>query len=332
MIIKHYEIKKNLKKSNYFLFHGPNENLIEEIIDKILKPNFSKNLFNYDEDEIIKDIEIFKNNIFNRSFFDNQKLIVVNRATDKFLKIFELILSKGDLDLNIIIKAQTLEKKSKLRNLFEKNKNLVIVPVYEDDKKALMSYSQNFLNENKIRISIESLNVIIERSKGNRAILKNNLNKILSYSKNKKNLNYEDITNLINFSENLNFLEIVNYCLSKNKKQVFRFINENILSLDDNIIIIKNFLYKLKRLKKLSIEFEKKKNIDKILSESKPPIFWQDKDIIKQQLVFLSLKNINILIKKINKLELTVKKFPKISNEIMNNFFLENIDNSNSSI
>jgi DNA polymerase-3 subunit delta len=332
MIIKHYEIKKNLKKSNYFLFHGPNENLIEEIIDKILKPNFSKNLFNYDEDEIIKDIEIFKNNIFNRSFFDNQKLIVVNRATDKFLKIFELILSKGDLDLNIIIKAQTLEKKSKLRNLFEKNKNLVIVPVYEDDKKALMSYSQNFLNENKIRISIESLNVIIERSKGNRAILKNNLNKILSYSKNKKNLNYEDITNLINFSESLNFLEIVNYCLSKNKKQVFRFINENILSLDDNIIIIKNFLYKLKRLKKLSIEFEKKKNIDKILSESKPPIFWQDKDIIKQQLVFLSLKNINILIKKINKLELTVKKFPKISNEIMNNFFLENIDNSNSSI
>ena len=332
MIIKHYEIKKNLKKSNYFLFHGPNENLIEEIIDKILKPNFSKNLFNYDEDEIIKDIEIFKNNIFNRSFFDNQKLIVVNRATDKFLKIFELILSKGDLDLNIIIKAQTLEKKSKLRNLFEKNKNLVIVPVYEDDKKALMSYSQNFLNENKIRISIESLNVIIERSKGNRAILKNNLNKILSYSKNKKNLNYEDITNLINFSENLNFLEIVNYCLSKNKKQVFRFINENILSLDDNIIIIKNFLYKLKRIKKLSIEFEKKKNIDKILSESKPPIFWKDKDIIKQQLVFLSLKNINILIKKINKLELTVKKFPKISNEIMNNFFLENIDNSNSSI
>ena len=76
MIIKHYELKNYLNKNiNYFLFYGQNSGLIEESINNDLKPIFSKNIFQYEESEILTDIDNFREGIFNKSFFENDKLI-----------------------------------------------------------------------------------------------------------------------------------------------------------------------------------------------------------------------------------------------------------------
>ena len=330
MIIKHYELKNNLKgKNNYFLFYGQNSGLIEELINKDLKPALSKNIFNYDEQEILSDLGNFKEGLFNKSFFEDDKLIIINRASDKILDIIKEISEKQDKNLTIILKSGILEKKSKLRNFFEKNKDLIIVPFYEDTHQSLLILAQKFFSENKIKISTQNINYIVEKSKGNRINLRNELEKIENFSKKKLSIGLSEIVKLTNLAENYNISELADQCLARNKKKTLNILNENNQSSDDNILILKTFLYKLKRLKKLKLELKVKKNADTVLSSYKPPIFWKDKDIIKHQLEIWSLPQIKSLINKTNNMELLIKKNSQVSNQIINNFILERLEISN---
>ena len=203
------------------------------------------------------------------------------------------------------------------------------MPFYEDTYQSLLILAQNFFKINKIRISNQNINYIIERSKGNRINLKNELEKIKNYSQKKLSIEINEIIKLTNLAENYTFSELIDQCLMKNKKKTLDIINENNLSSEDNIIILKTFLYKLKRLKKLKLELEIKENVDIVLSTFKPPIFWKDKDIIKQQLKIWSLSQLSSLIDKTNDMELLIKKNSQISNQIINNFILERLEISN---
>ena len=330
MIIKNFDLKNNLKKNiNFYLLYGPNNGLIEDTINQVLKPNFSKNIYNYDESEILSNVDSFKETVLNKSFFDNDKLIIISRATDKVLKIIEEMLEKKIDDLKVIIKADILEKKSKLRNFFEKNTNTIIVPSYEDNDQTLIYLAQNFFKKKKIKISPQNINFIIERSKGSRINLKNELEKIATYSEKKLSINLDEIIKITNSNSNYDASELTDNCLALNKKKTLMILNENNPSLEDNIIILKTFLYKLKRLKKLKVELNSKKDLDYVLSSYKPPIFWKDKNLIKHQLQIWSLEQIKSLIRKINDLELLVKKNSQISNQLMNNFILEKLDRVN---
>ena len=331
MLIKLHELKTFKKKNfNYYLFFGPNIDLIDETIEKIYKPIFSKNIFNYDEEEILKNSNEFKEMIFNKSFFEDDKFIIINKATNKILEIIQEIVSSGLKDLKIIIKAGLLEKKSKLRNYFEKKDDVIATAFYEDTHQSLLLMVQNILKDKKTNISNEIINLIIEKSKGSRINIINELEKILIFNKNKNNVLLQDVLKLTNLAENYSISELVDQSLAKNIKKTIKIINENNLNAEENILILRSFLSKLKRLKRLKINFEKSKDIEQTLSSSKPPIFWKDKIIIKQQLNMRSLSEIKILIKKINNLELTIKKNYQVSDQILNNFILENMNTTNS--
>jgi DNA polymerase-3 subunit delta len=326
MITKYYDLKKiNKNDLDYFLFYGPNIGLIEETINNTLKPIFSSNIYNYDEVEILNNTSNFHADVLNKSFFENDKLIIINRVTDKIYEIIKKIIEDKTEDIKIILKAGNLEKKSKIRNFFEKQKNLIITAFYEDTYQALFQITQNFLRERKINISNEIINLIIERSRNNRINLTNELEKVsLLYFKKNKTVNLKDIQKLTNLVENYNYSEVVDCYLLKNKKKTIYILNENNLSVEDDILILKSFLFKLKRLKSLKKKLEENINIEEVLNTFKPAIFWKEKEIVKQQLKIRSLSNINMLLKKINNLELLIKKNSQISRQIVNNFILEN--------
>ena len=327
MIIKYFDLKKNLKENiNFYLLYGLNVGLIEETINGSLKPIFSKNILNYEENEILANVDEFKQNIFNKSFFENDKLIIINRASDKILGFIEDIIDKDVTETVIILKSINLEKKSKLRNFFEKNKKTIISPFYEDNSQSLMTIAQNFFREKKIKISPQNINLIVERSKGNRISLKNELEKIENFTLKKLSIELKDILKLTNLSENYNYSELADHCLAKNKKKTLNILNENNPSIEDNILILKTFLYKLKRLKKLKKDMEIQKDMETAISLFKPPIFWKDKDLVKQQLKVWSLPQLKVLIKNISGLELLIKRNSKISNEIISNFVLERLE------
>jgi DNA polymerase-3 subunit delta len=324
MIIKSFELEKiDLKNRRFFLLYGENQGLRKEIIEKKFKKKYSDNIYNYEENIILNNEGEFFNNILSKSFFESEKLIIINRATDKIKNIIEEIIEKKIIELTIVLNANILEKKSKLRSFFEKNKETVCVPFYAENNQSLMRLANDFFRKNKISISQQGTNLIIERCRGDRLNLNNELQKIESFIKNKNKIEIKDILKLTNLAENYGISELIDGCLAKNKRKTINILNENNYSLEDCILIIRTFLIKSKRLLKISQKFMEQNNIDSVISSFKPPIFWKDKEIVKEQVKNWSYKNIEDLIYKISDVELLIKKNSNSSINILSDFIIE---------
>ncbi|MDC3126055.1 DNA polymerase III subunit delta, partial [Candidatus Pelagibacter sp.] len=322
MIVKNFELKKqNLRNVKFFLIYGNNKGLIDEIVENVLKPSLPGNFFKYDESELIKDLSIFEENILNKSFFENEKLIIVNRVSDKILNIIENIISKNISDLHLILLSGPLDKKSKIRKYFEKERQILCVPVYEDNLQTLSSIVIKFMREKNISISQEIVNIIVERAAGDRINLKQELKKIESYSLGKKKISIDDVLKITNLSENYSISDLVDNCLSKNKNKIIKILNENNFTFDDCIVILRTFLMKLKRLVKLHEELNLNKiSIDNAVSSFKPPIFWKDKEVIKKQMRSFNYEETKKLMQRTNEIELIVKKYPQTSLNVTTDF------------
>ncbi len=324
MILKNFEIDKiDLNKTNIILLYGKNNGFKKETTKIILK-NIKEKPKIYDEREIFENYENFIDSLLSKSFFEEKKIIIINRVTDKILKIIEEIKLKNTEDLIIILNSEVLEKKSKLRSYFEKNRESICIAFYPDNVTTLLKISHNFLKENKISISSSNINHIINKSNQDRENLLNELNKIVLFNKNGKLISDEIIFKLTNLTENHSISELIDCCLLKNKKKTISIINENNFSNDDCILIIRTFLNKLKRVLKLSTEFKKNKNIDLTITTAKPPIFWKDKEIIKLQIYKWEPKKIRQLIYQLSEIELLVKKNINNSLNIIIDFILKN--------
>ena len=323
MIIKSFELNKiNLENNNFYLLYGENEGHKNETIQKKFKANFLEKTYIYEEKDVIDKTENFFNTILSKSFFENEKLIVISRATDKINDIMQEIIEKNYPDIKIILNSGVLEKKSKLRNLFEKNKNTICIPFYADNNQTLGAIVSNFFKDKKIPISQQTLNVLVERSKGDRNNLKNELDKIENYIKGKKKITLDEIIKITNLAENYNVSELIDNCLAKNSKKTVNILSENNFSPEDCIIITRTLLMKSKRLHNLISNNNETKNIDSVISSYKPAIFWKDKEIVKQQIKNWDLHNAENLIYKTNEIELLIKKNNANSINILSDFII----------
>ena len=320
MILKSYEINKiNQNINHLILFYGKNEGLKNEALNILIK---DKNILKYDEKEILDNENNFIENILSKSLFEQQKSIVIRRATDKILRIIEILCLKDLEDTKIILSSDNLEKKSKLRSFFEKDKKLVCIPFYPDNDQTLSKLAYEFLRDNKISISPSNINLIVNKCNGDRETLINELEKIKYFSKSGKKISSENISKLINLTENHSISELIDNCLVKNKKKIISILNENNFSNEDCIMIIRSFMIKAKKLLVLSKAFETNKNIDLTISSARPPIFWKEKEITKQQIYKWKTKNIKKLIYALSETELQIKKNINNSINLITDFIL----------
>ena len=323
MIIKSFEIsKKKFDKENFFLIYGENEGHKNEII-KFLEKNFNRNIEKFDEAQILSNNELFYEKILNQSLFEKEKIVIINRCSDKICEIIENIIEKKDGDIKVILNANVLEKKSKLRNLFEKRRDLIIVPTYKDSSITLVDIAKKFFSNYKISISQETINLLVNRCNGDRGHLKSELDKILIYIHDKKSINLEEIYKLTNLAENFSINELVDTTLSKNSQKTSDIINESNYKSEDGILILRTFLQKAKRLLNLYEKQDENTNLDILIDNHRPPIFWKDKPIIKKQLENWSMQRIKDLIININKTEEFLKKNSSISLLLVFNFIYE---------
>ena len=321
MIVKSFELKNYLKK-NFFLLHGHNDGHKETIINDLFKTNYKDNIYLYFEKEILSNINDFYNSILSQSFFDDEKLIIIKDASEKIRNEIENLIQKKIDNVKIILVSATLDKKSKLRNLFEKNESLVSIAFYLENDQSLLNLANKFFKDRKISISYETINILVQRSNGERKLLMNELEKIEIYLKNRTRITSEEINKLTNINENYDISELVDNCLAKNKKQIEILMNENNFGQEDLIIIIRTFLYKAKRLLNLINDFTIQKNIEKTISSAKPPIFWKDKDIVKKQIKSWSLDKVKKLILEINEVEFLIKTNSQNSTHILSDFII----------
>jgi len=326
MIVKHFELNKiDLKKNCFFLFHGENQGLKNEIIEKKFKQNYTDNVYYYDESEVLQNKDNFYNQILSKSFFENEKLIIINRISDKITDIVEEIIEKKISDLVLVLNANNLEKKSKIRSLFDKNQKTISIPIYEDNDQTLISILNEFFRNKKIPISQQSVNLLVNRCRGDRKNLNNELQKIESFILNKKKIDINDLLKLTNLAENYDISQLVDNCLAKNKKKTIHILSENNYSLEDCMIIIRTFLIKSKRLLRLCDNYKNKKNVNDVISSFKPPVFWKDKIIVEQQIKSWNDNTVKNLIYKINEIELLIKKNSNASINILHNFIIDEV-------
>tara|TARA_Y100000590_G_scaffold186528_1_gene212532 strand:+ start:915 stop:1904 length:990 start_codon:yes stop_codon:yes gene_type:complete len=323
MIIKNYELSKNnIIDKKIFLFYGENEGHKNQIIEEIILNNNKFKAVKYEESEILANYEKFLESLLTKSFFEEEKKIIIYRTTDKLVNLAKELIERKISDSTIIFVSEILQKKSKIRNLFEKEKDLICVPFYQDNNKTLSIIANNFLKLKKIRTSQEIINLLVDRSMGERKNLLLELNKIENYSKDKKNISYEEILKLTNIAENYSTSELVDNCLSKKIHKTVNILNENNYSHEDCILILRTLLFKCKRLLKIKEILSINNNIEFAISEYKPPIFWKEKETIKSQNICWSINSIKNLIGEIYELEILIKKNTANSINILSDFIL----------
>jgi len=330
MILKSFELNKiKLNNHKFYLFYGNNDGLKEEIIKNLFEKSYPDKIYRYEEKEVLDNTANFFNTIFTKSFFDNKKLIIINRTTDKIKSIMEELIEKNPEDVQFILNTKNLEKKSTIRKFFEKEKKIICTPFYEDNNQTLNSIINQFFRDKKVPISQQLINILIERSRGDRKNLNNELAKIESFSLNKKKINLQEIIKLTNLADNYTASELIDHSLAKNTRKTVTILNENNYSDEDSIIIIRTLLTKLKRLVKIYESVDEKNNIDQAISSFKPPIFWKDKPLITQQMRSWKKDKLENLIYKSNEIEFLIKKNSNLGKNILADFIINNSKKTN---
>ena len=322
MILRYYEINKvDLTKNNIILLYGKNEGAKNEAINSLVKDK--SDTFRYDQNEVLEKQNILFEDIYNQSLFEEKRTIIIKRVNDKFLKIIEEIDLNKISNTKIILESENLEKKSKLRSKFEKDKNFICVAFYPDTDQTLIKIAVENLKQKKISLSTSLINIVVNQCNGDREILYNQIKKIEMYSKNGKKINEEKLSKLINLNDNQDITELVNYYLIRNKKKITSILNENNFTNEDCVAILRVFMNKIKRLLILANSYKNNNNIELTISSAKPPIFWKEKEITKQQIIKWKPENIKELIYSLNELEHILKKNINNSIYLMTNFILE---------
>ena len=327
MIIKSYEVKKNTQnflKYNLCLLYGENFGLKKDIREfikiTIKQEDDNVEILSLYEDEILNDDENFYNLIYSGSLFSNKKIVTIHEASDKIVKKINDIYDNNPKNVFIIIFSEILEKKSKLRNFFEKNKNTICIPCYQDNEKNLEIILQSEIKKNNISLSREAINLIIEKANSDRLNLKNEIEKIKSFSLNKKKLELDEIKFLINFSGDYKSDILINECLCGNISQYKKIVSEIYIGTINQILLLRILSNKTQRLLNLKEKESETKDLDNLINSSKPPIFWKEKPLIKKQLSIWNLKDLKKIIDQINSTELQCKKNPQIAKAIFFNF------------
>ena len=321
MIIKQHELRKlNTDKFNIYLFYGKNDGLKNEIINQLFLKNFNGDIKRYDENYFITNSEILITEMLNKSLFENSKIVIISRVTDKILNFIDEVLKHKISDIKILLKSGILEKRSKLRVFFEKDKELITIPFYEDNENSLNSLILEFTKKNNINLSRESINLLIRRASGERENLKNELKKLMYYSISNKKIELSTVEKLSNLAENFSVNLLADNYLCKNKSNIARILNENIFSDEDCVLILRTILNKSKRLLTIIKNYEVSKNLDEVISNTKPPIFWKDKDIVKKQVNSWKIDDLKNKIYQINEIETFIKTNSRNSLNLISDF------------
>ena len=330
MIIKNYQFNINTeltKKYKALLLYGVNEGVKKEFIEKIKQENKKAEIYTFFEEEILKNNQLFFDNIFNNSLFEENKIIILHSATDKIFNIVDECLNKLDQNIKLYIIANNLDKKSKLRKLFEDSKNEGIIPLYEDDERTLLNYIKKELNEFR-GLTNEICNLIISNSKLDRRLIQSEITKLKIFF-NDKIIKKEHLENLLNVKKESDFDEIRDSAITGEKVKLNKLLSSSKFNKEDLFFFLNSLIFKFKKMKDLLSN--KEKNVESIINNAKPAIFWKEKPILKKQLNIWSKKNIDKIINTLNETEILAKKNSQIESSVIFNNLLVNICNEASS-
>ena len=329
MISKSYQIENNSKfflENNCILFYGENLGLKKDY-KKIIKNLENKAaIINLEQDEILKNENILINEINNLSLFSEKKVIFIEKSSDKILDIL-LKIDDQILETKVILFADILEKKSKLRNYFEKSKTFQTVACYQDNEISLRKIVNNKLKGFQ-NLSLENINLILEKCNSDRAKLYNEIDKILIFFQDKI-LQSKKLEALLNLNVNEDFSSLKDQAFLGNKINTNRLLSDTNLENEKITYYLSQINNRLTNLKEIK-DNAQNSNYENAINLIKPPIFWKDKTNILNQLKKWNLNKINTISKKTYETEIKVKSnFTGNKNILLKNLIVEICNQAN---
>jgi DNA polymerase-3 subunit delta len=311
MLLKSQEI--NLKKKDFFkekviLLYGENQDLINDLNQQITskfieEEKIPKSFF---EEDIIKSPENIISYYLNGSLFDDNKNIsIIKNCSDKILDIINKI--KNNINDNVIIlNSEVLQKNSKLRQFGEYDKLAICIPCYQETKFDIKKFLTQQLQANNIQLPDSQIETILSSSSLKRSKIKEVIEKINLY-KNSEKITDQIIDEICTDADLKKNDEIIDILLSKNEKNINDFIS-NMSNYEKNfieiIIILRSFIIKILDIQKNN----KNLSIDERIERYKPPIFWKDKDRIKNILKIWNTNNLEKFLSNLNVIETEFKR------------------------
>ena len=318
MIHKSYIVEKDFKiiaKYRSVLLYGVNDGIKDDIKSKLKLINKESGVINFFENEIIKNKNLLYENIINESLFNEKKIIFIQSATDKIFNEISESLDKKNLNIKIYIFSDNLDKRSKLRSLYEKEKELGIIACYEDNERTLINYINQELTEFK-GLSGELINLIISNSNANRKVIQSEITKIKTFFLDKL-INKNQLLEILNIKNNADFDEIRDNVLIGRKEKINKLLSEFDLLHEDSFFYLNNLNYRILKLTEIQKNNKNLDNYIKTIEDAKPPIFWKDRPIFLEQLKKWDLKKLNKAAYKINETETLMKKNSQIRNDVI---------------
>lgn len=318
MILKSYIVEQNISSlDNYHcvLLYGENNGIKDDLKDKIKVRNPGAEIINLFQEELIKDRSLLIKNLENSSLFSASKIFFLHEITDKVIDQLidlKLLLNK---DNKLFIFANILDKRSKIRSLFEKDKTSATVACYQDSERTLSIYINNLLKGYK-GLTQEITNLIIYNSSQDRKKIKNEVSKIINYFDNKI-INKNHVEELLNIKYDNNFEHLRDATLNGDKNKTNKLISEIEFLQEDNFYYLNNMTQRIAKLIQLKNLNNDLNDIEETFEKIKPKIFWKDKPIFTQQLKKWNEKKLQIALNDIADIEILMKKNSSIRKDIL---------------
>ena len=325
MILKSFLVESNLSTIegyNLNLFYGENIGLKDEIKYEIKKKYNKFEQINFSQDDIIKNEKLLDQQINNASLFSDKKIIFINEVSDKIKNKISEIIEKPNKDIKIFLFSQNLEKKSVIRNLFEKNKKIAITPCYQDNHRTLSNYLLKKLKDYE-GINQDIINLIIDNSGLDRKVLSNEIDKIKSLFINKK-IENQKVVKLLNSAYNIDFDKLRDSSLEGDKEKLNKNLSNITLQSEDAYFYLNNLNLRIKKLVQLQNQYFKDKNVELAMDNITPKIFWKDKPNFLKQMTKWNLEKLEIAKKSIIDAEILMKtKFNNYNTIIIKNLLIK---------
>tara|TARA_B100000029_G_scaffold178273_1_gene175663 strand:+ start:504 stop:1502 length:999 start_codon:yes stop_codon:yes gene_type:complete len=332
MILKSFLIEKNLSsldKHYASLFYGENMGLKDEIKEKIISRYRGHEKIILNQSEIVKNEKILNEHIYNTSLFNKNKIIFINDVSEKIKKKILEIISEEQNNIKIFLFSQNLDKKSSLRNNFEKSKNLAIIPCYQDNERTLSEYVRSKLQEYK-GLNQNIINLLISNSGLDRKVLINEIEKIRSLFINKE-IQHDKILKLINNPYNTDFDDLRDACLEADKSKLNKNLGNVTFQNEDSFFYLNSLNLRFQKLMDLSNQFKIDNNLEIAMENLRPKIFWKDKPIFQKQIKKWNLKKLEEGKKMISEVEIAIKtKFGGYNDIIIKNLLISLCAKANS--
>ena len=331
MIFKSYLVESNLsllKDKNIILLYGENNGLKDDIKKSIIEKNKNKEIIRLTQDDILKNNSLLDNEIMNLSLFDDKKIILIDNITDKSFSLIEKNVSQNNC--LICLFSGVLERRSKLRNLFEKEKALGLIPCYEDNEITLQNYIKNYLKNIK-GLNQEIINFIINNSNKSRDKIKNELDKTAVYFM-EKEINISELRQLLNLDENDNSQRLRDTAILGDKRLLNDLISKTQINEQDNMIYIRGLLNQFIKLAEILEINKTTKNLTKAIESLKPSIFWKDKPMVLGQANKWEINKIKTTINELTDAEILIKSSTDIKGSEITKKLLIDICNKASNV